>query len=123
MAERISWLVLGVAIHLPPFAAFFVPSLITQLYSVQPEDPNFALLQHRAALFGLVLVSCIWAALDRTVRKIAVVLTALSMLSFLALFLAYGRPESLTMIALMDFIGLPFLVYVAWKSFAREASQ
>ena len=46
MLERISWLILALLIHLPPFSAFFVPSLISKLYNVVPDDPNFALLQH-----------------------------------------------------------------------------
>ena len=117
MLERVSWLILGLAIHLPPFVAFFVPSLITRLYSVAPDDPNFALLQHRAALFGVVAITCVWAAFDPGVRKLAFVLTALSMISFLIIFVAYGQPPSLKSIALVDGIGLTFLAYVGWKAF------
>ena len=118
MLERISWLILAVVIHLPPFAAFFVPSLISKLYNVVPDDPNFALLQHRAALFGVVMIACLWAAFDPNVRKLAAVLTALSMISFLAIYFGYGQPASLKTIALVDGIGLPFLAYAGWKAFS-----
>jgi len=114
--ERIAWLVLALGVHLPPFAALFVPSLLTRLYDVAPDDPNFALLQHRAALFGVVLVVCSWAAFEPAVRRLAFVAAALSMLSFLAIWVAYGRPESLIAIALGDLFGLLFLAYVGWKT-------
>ncbi|SIN88749.1 hypothetical protein SAMN02745824_2173 [Parasphingorhabdus marina DSM 22363] len=117
MAERISWLVLGVLIHLPPFLAFLRPSLLTSLYDVGRDDPGFALLHHRAALFGLVVLACVWATFDPGVRKLAVLLTALSMASFLIIYLAYGQPLSLQTIALVDAAGLPFLAYVGWKAF------
>ncbi len=118
MAERISWLVLGVLVHLPPFIAFFRPALLTSLYGVARDDPGFTLLHHRAALFGLVVLACVWAAFDPGVRKLAFLLTALSMISFLIIFIAYGQQPSLKTIALVDAAGLPFLAYVGWKAFS-----
>lgn len=118
MLERICWLVLALAIHLPPFAAFFAPSLITKLYGVATDDVGFPLLHHRAILFGIVMISCLWAAFDPNVRKLAVVVTALSMVSFLAIYFGYGQPPSLKTIALVDGAGLPFLAFVGWKAFA-----
>ncbi len=118
MLERACWIVLGILIHLPPFAAFFSPSLITHLYGVSSGDMNFALLQHRAALFGVIVVACLWAAFDPDVRKLAVALTALSMISFLAIYGIYGQPDTLRAIAIADLIGLPFLAYVGWKAFS-----
>lgn len=120
MFERICWIILGSFIHLPPFAAFFVPSLITRLYGVAPDDVNFALLQHRAALFGVVVIACIWAAFDSDVRKLAFAVTALSMVSFLAIYGIYGAPDTLRTIAVADLIGLPFLVFVGWKAFSTS---
>ncbi|MEH6790796.1 hypothetical protein [Parasphingorhabdus sp.] len=108
---------MALAIHLPPFAAFFVPALITKLYAVTADDPNFALLQHRAALFGVIAVGCLWAAFSPDVRKLVFVLTSLSMTSFLAIYLAYCQPPSLGTIALVDVLGLPLLGYVGWKAF------
>lgn len=118
MVERICWLILALVIHLPPFAAFFAPSLITKLYSTTADDPNFILLQHRAALFGVIVIACLWAALDPEVRKLAFVLTALSMISFLAIYLGYGQPAPLRTIALVDALALPLLGYVGWKAFS-----
>lgn len=117
MLERICWIILGSLIHLPPFAAFFAPSLITRLYSVAPDDVNFVLLQHRAALFGVVVIACIWAAFDPDVRKLAFVVTALSMVSFLAIYAIHGQPSALRSIATADLVGVPFLIYVGWKAF------
>lgn len=116
MVERGSWFILGL-IHLSPFVAFFIPSLITRLYGVAGDDPNFALLQHRAALFGLVVIACAWAAVDAGSRKLAFVLTAVSMVSFLAIYAIHGQPISLRAIAIADLVGLPFLAYVGWKAF------
>ena len=117
MVERICWLALALAIHLPPFAAFLVPALITKLYAVPADDPNFALLQHRAALFGVIVIACLWAAFNPDVRKLVFVLASLSMVSFLAIYLGYGQPPSLRTIALVDVLGLPLLGYVGWKAF------
>jgi len=117
MFERISWLVLAL-IHLSPFAAFFAPSLITRLYSIPDTDPNFALLHHRAALFGAIFIACVWAAFSPDIRKLAFVITALSMISFLIIYAANGQPVSLKTIAIADMIGLPFLAYVGWKILA-----
>ncbi len=116
MGERICWIILGL-IHLPPFAAFFVPSLITRLYNVASDDVNFALLQHRAALFGVVLIACLWSAFDPSTRKLAVTIVALSMISFLLIFALYGQPVSLRSIAVADLAGLPFLAFVGWRAF------
>ncbi len=118
MAERIIWLILGLGIHMPPFVAFFMPSLITRLYGVAPDDGNLALLHHRAALFGVIVIACIWAAFDPTVRKLTFVLTALSMISFLVIYGIYGQPGHLRTIAITDLIGLPLLTYVGWKAFS-----
>ncbi len=116
MLERICWVVLAL-IHLSPFAAFFAPAMISRLYTVAADDPNFAILHHRAALFGVVFVTCIWASFDPNVRKLAVLAVALSMLSFLFIYIVYGQPTALQTIAVIDTIGLPFLAYAGWKAF------
>lgn len=118
MLERVSWLILAIAIHLPPFIAFFMPKLLTQLYAVAPEDANFPLLHHRAALFGVITIACLWAAFDPDVRQLVSAITAVSMISFLIIFFAYDQPQSLKTIALVDGIGIPFLAYVSWTAYA-----
>jgi hypothetical protein len=119
MWERSCWAILAL-IHLLPSIAFFIPSLITRLYDVASDDVNFALLQHRAALFGVVVIACIWAAFDPGTRKLTFVLTAFSMISFLLIFGIYGQPSALRSIAFVDLIGLPFLAYVGWKAFSHS---
>ena len=116
MLDRVGWIVLAL-IHASPFAAFFVPRMIARLYAVPVGDSSFALLHHRAALFGVVFIACVWAAFDPTVRKLSVVITALSMLSFLGIYFLYGQPVSLKVIAIVDAIGLPVLAFLGWKAF------
>lgn len=116
MAERIAWITLAL-VHLMPAIAFIIPSMISRLYGVAADASLFPLLHHRAALFAVILLICLWAAIDPGVRQLAVVATALSMLSFLAIYWSAGQPISLRTIAFVDLIGLPFLVFTAWRSF------
>jgi hypothetical protein len=117
MIERLAWGLL-VLVHMTPALALFAPSLLTKLYGVKSGEPMFLLMHHRAALFLAVVVACIWCALDPGPRRLGVVLVAISMLSFLALYFTNGSPASLKQIAIADLIGLPALVYVAWKAFS-----
>lgn len=117
MIERLAWGLLAL-IHVTPALALFAPSLLTKLYGVNAGDPLFLLMHHRAALFLTVVVACIWCALDPTPRRLSIVLVAISVISFLALYFANGSPLALRQIAIADMIGLPALVYVAWKAFS-----
>jgi hypothetical protein len=116
MIERLAWALLAL-VHVTPALALFAPSLLTRLYGVNSGDPLFLLLHHRAALFLTVVIACIWCAVDPTPRKLGVVLVAISMLSFLALYFANGSPPALRQIAIADLIGIPALAYVAWSTF------
>lgn len=118
MSQLICWLLLGL-VHLIPALALFRPALITRLYGVQPDSPLFLLMHHRAALFFAVLVACVWAAFDPGGRKIATLLAAISMLSFLFLYQSYGRPAALGTIALVDLIGLVPLAWAGWHAFQQ----
>ena len=117
MIERLAWGLLAL-VHATPALALFAPSLLTRLYNIQSGDPLFLLMHHRAALFLAVVVTCIWCALDPTPRRLGVVVVAISVLSFLALYFANGSPPLLKQIAVADLIGLPALAYVAWKAFS-----
>ena len=119
MLTRLSWLVLAI-IHALPALAFFSPSLLTRLYNVAPGEPAFLLLQHRAALFLGVLIACIWAAAEPGVWRLAVIVTATSMVSFLLLYFQAGMPAPLRTIAIAiaDVAGLIPLAYVAYNAFA-----
>lgn len=116
MIERLAWGLLAL-VHVTPALALFAPSLLTKLYGVRSVDPIFLLMHHRAALFLTIVVACVWCALDPTPRRLGVVLVAISMLSFLALYFANGGPPALKQIAVADLIGMPALLYVAWKAF------
>lgn len=101
-----------------PALAFFRPGMMGQLYRLAPDNPLFLLMHHRAALFLAVFILCVWSAFDDTPRRAAAVVTAISMLSFLALYLINGSPRPLRTIAMVDMIGLPFLAFITWKAFA-----
>lgn len=116
MTATICWLVLAL-IHLLPATALFRPSLITSLYGADPNTATFLLLHHRAALFLAILIVCAWAAWRAEVRPLASVAVAVSMLSFLWLYVAAGQPPALRTIAMADLVGLLFLAVAAWLAF------
>lgn len=116
MLELIAWLILAL-VHLMPALAFFIPSLLTKLYRLEPGNALFLLMHHRAALFLVIFVICVWSALDAAPRRLASVAVAISMVSFLVLYWLQGTPAPLRQIAIVDLIGLPALVYVIWKAF------
>ncbi len=122
MIAVVCWAVLGL-VHLLPAIALFRPSLIGALYGVDPGSATFLLLHHRAALFLVVLVVCIWAALRPEVRQLASVAVAISMVSFLWLYAAAGQPPALRQIAIADLVGLPFLAVAAWLAFRPVAGS
>lgn len=117
MLELIAWLILAL-VHLMPALAFFIPSLLTKLYRLEPGNALFLLMHHRAALFLVVLVICVWSAFDVTPRRLASVAVAISMISFLGLYWFQGSSTTLSQIAIVDLIGLPALGYVMWRAFA-----
>lgn len=121
MISVLCWVVLGL-IHLLPAIALFRPSLIGTLYGVAPGSATFLLLQHRAALFLVVLIVCGWAAWRPEVRPLASLAVAISMVSFLSLYAAAGQPQALRQIALTDLVGLPFLAVAAWLAFRTTAA-
>ncbi len=109
-------------LHLMPAIAAVRPELVTSLYQVKGTDPAFLLLQHRAALFAAVLVLCLWAAFDASVRPAGALVAAISMLSFLWIYAANGQPAGLRTIALADLSGLPALAWALWSAFRPEAA-
>ncbi|VVT19110.1 hypothetical protein [Erythrobacter sp. EC-HK427] len=115
MLQRILWLVLAL-IHLAPAFALFRPATLTELYGIAGSDPLFMLMQHRAALFAAVFSACLVAAFMPEVRRLAVIVTAISMVSFLVLYVIHESPEAYRTIALVDLVGLPILIVVAWMA-------
>lgn len=114
--EQLSWSILAI-IHAIPAFAFFQPSAMTRLYGIEQGSQIFLLMRHRAALFLGVVLACIWAYWDVDARRLACVIVALSMLTFLWLFWSAGYPKSLRTIAIADAAGMPFLLIVLMGSF------
>jgi hypothetical protein len=117
MIDRLAWASLAL-LHFPPALALFRPGMIETLYGVPRAATAFPLLQHRAGLFLAVMIVCLWAAADPGVRRLASVVTALSMLSFLALYWWTGAPAQLRAVALADLVFVPVLAFAAWRAFS-----
>jgi hypothetical protein len=118
MMQPILWLILA-AIHAMPALAFFRPATLTSLYRLQPDNPLFLLMHHRAGLFVAVFAACIYAAIIPEGRKLAVLVVGISMVSFLVLYWQAGSPTALRKIAQVDLLGLPVLAGVAWLAFRQ----
>ncbi len=112
----ICWVVLAV-VHAMPALALFRPTLILEVYGVEAESSTFLLLHHRAALFLVIFVICAWAIFRPETRQLATVSVSISMLSFLLLYWLGGSPLALRSVAIVDLIGLPFLVFAGWQAF------
>ncbi len=110
------WGVLA-AIHTVPAIALFNPALISKLYGLEAGSNAFLLLQHRAALFLVILTICVWAMLRPEARQLATAAVSISMLSFLLIYWLGGSPPALRTIAIVDLVGLPFLAYAGWHAF------
>lgn len=116
MITKICWGIL-LAIHTMPALALFRPALISKMYRVDAESPLFLLFQHRAALFLVICMICIWSIFRPETRPLATVAVGISMLSFLWLYWASGSPAALRTIAVTDLAGVPFLAFVGWQAF------
>ncbi len=112
----IAWGLLAL-VHLTPALAFFRPAQLRSLYRVSADNPMFSLMHHRAALFVVIVLLCIWAIIDPAVRRLAAVGVGFSMVSFLIIYLRAGQPAALKTIATVDLIGLIPLAVVAWAAF------
>lgn len=116
MLDRLPWLLLAL-LHVPPAVALVRPAMIGRLYGADRGTAAFPLLQHRAALFAAIVATCLWAAADPGVRRLATVACAISMLSFLLLYRMAGAPALLRKIALADLLFLPVLACAGWRAF------
>ncbi|MFN9498825.1 MAG: hypothetical protein ACK57E_10320 [Erythrobacteraceae bacterium] len=118
MMQLILWLILA-AIHAMPALALFRPATLTTLYRLQPDNPLFLLMHHRAGLFVAVFVACVFAAFVPEGRRLAVLVVGISMVSFLVLYWKAGSPAPLRKIAQVDLLGLPVLAGVVWLAFRQ----
>jgi hypothetical protein len=112
------WGLLGL-VHLLPALALVRPALLTQLYGVSADSPLFLLMQHRAALFAVVVLIAVWCAVESAPRRLGAVAVGFSMLSFLWLWWQGGQPAELRRIALVDLAGLLPLAVVTWAAFRQ----
>ena len=117
---RACWVLLAL-IHVLPGAAFLRPALITSLYGVGPSSDAFVLLQHRAALFLVVAVVCVSAALQPETRRLGAIVVALSMLSFLLQTTAIlGQSINRVELASVEVVLRPALTGVGSADFASR---
>lgn len=121
MIERLCWLAL-MLLHVPPALALVRPGQLVALYRVDPASSTFALMQHRAALFLVIVVICAWAAVRPDARVLASVTVGISMGSFLIIWWASGMPVHLRTIAIADVAGLPVLLFAAWQAAVRASA-
>ena len=119
MLAKIPWAALAL-LHVMPALALFRPSSMTSLYGIAADSPLMPLMQHLAALFLCILVAAVWAMFDPGARRLAVVVIAISMLSFLALYVLAGQPANLRSIALADLLCVPFLIWAAYLAFGAS---
>jgi hypothetical protein len=118
MLVKLCWGILAL-VHVVPAMAFFKPSLLSSLYGVEAGSIAYVLLHHRASLFLGVFLGCVWAFLYPESRQLAVLVVGISMISFLGLFAMAGMPEGLRLIAIVDLIGIPFLLIATWLAFQK----
>lgn len=116
-----SWAVLAL-IHAPPSAATFLPRFRRRLYGgIDESGPLGIILIHRGVLFLAVFAACVFAAFNVDAREVASVVTTISVVGFLLVYLS-AAPASrrpLRNVAAADAIGLVPLAIVlfdAWSA-------
>ena len=114
----IGWVML-IAIHAMPSLVVFAPSMAAKLYNVDPAGDIGVLLVHRGAMFLTVVVVSLIAIFDPSIRWLASIVVAISLVSFLIVYARAGMPAGpLRPIAIVDLVGVVPLVFVsvlAWK--------
>lgn len=113
---KLSWTILAV-IHVMPALVLFAPDLTLKLYGV-PSDGNVGILvTHRGGLFLGVFIAALLAVFIYDMRRLASVVVAISVISFLFLYLRAGLPDNnLRKIAIIDVLALLPLAWVTWQS-------
>ncbi|NNE60468.1 MAG: phosphopantetheine adenylyltransferase [Woeseia sp.] len=100
------------AIHVIPLSGVLGVGRLNSLYGINITDPDLSILmRHRAVLFGLLGLFCIYAAIKPPLYFIALTAGAVSVGSFL--YLAYatgGYNEELRRVIVADLVAAVFLV-------------
>lgn len=114
----LAWLALAL-VHTPPALATFSPALRRRMYGVDLCGPLGIILAHRGVLFSAVAAVCLFAALAPGARQAAALVTAISLIGFLAAYLLAGAPKGpLRPIALIDTLALAPLAVVLFDVLA-----
>ena len=107
----LSLIVVGI-IHLAPLSGLSGGERLNALYGVTVSGPELSILmRHRAVLFGLLGVFCIYAAARPALQLVALIAGFISVTSFL--FLAYaseGYNEEIRRVVVADLVAAAFLV-------------
>ena len=107
-----SLIVVGV-IHLIPLAGVLGVGRLNSMYGISVSDPDLSILmRHRAVLFGLLGVFCVYAAIRPPLQIIALTAGAVSVGSFL--YLAYttaGYNEEVRRVFIADLVAAAFLAF------------
>ncbi len=120
IASRLAWCMLAL-IHVPPAAVVFSPSLLGRLYNVDAGGDIGVLLIHRGALFLALALLCLFAAFDSNIRRAASLVTAISVLGFLVVYIRAGAPGgALRNIAIGDLVALLPLALVLWTAWRAD---
>lgn len=115
---RVAWGALAL-IHASPAAVLFAPGLIRSLYGVDGRGDLGVLLTHRGGLFLAVVAVCLLALVDPGARRAASLVTAVSVVSFLAVYALAGLPAGpLQVVAWADLLALAPLALVASAAWA-----
>lgn len=116
LVTKLAWGLLA-ALHVAPALALVNPPLIDKLYGVPPEGDVGILLTHRGALFGAVVVAALFGLIHIESRKLASIVAAISMTTFLYVYWRAGFPPgALRPIALADAAGMAPLLFVLWRA-------
>jgi hypothetical protein len=119
---KTAWAILAAA-HAAPAAALFSRRLFFRIYGVSWEGVNGVLLRHRSALFLAIVTLCLWACFDPGARPAASAVVALSILSFLWIYVKAGMPSGpLRTIAVVDTAALAPLALVALDAWWSQAA-
>lgn len=115
---QLGWVLIAL-IHATPALALFRPALLTKLYGIKAGSGLFTFMHHRAALFLVIVVMCLWAVFQPSVRPMASVCAGISMAAFVVIWWLAGAAPALRTIAIYDIVGLAVLAPVAWHAFSN----
>lgn len=115
---KVSWVLLG-ALHVMPSLVLFAPALAERLYQVDPAGEVGILLIHRAAMFLTIVVVAAIAVFDPGSRRLATIVTAISMIGFLVVYARAGMPagplQSISRADLVGLLPLAVVTFSAWR--------